>query len=273
MYTSLAANDFFAAVVSNNHFELGVYTNITKVETSLLPALTPTEKVQYETSLNNTNDIEPFRRMIEGYNASSKGYKHLSPFECANLYNVEFVSGHRNLFLMTNHASNTTYNYTVLKVISVRAEQMASSSWMCRYRKPNYPVRCDNSGLITDMRRGLPWQMDLEEVGVVEITGCESEIPKEKCKVQFSLGIMIVVICCNLVKAFCMVIAVVRSREPTLVTLGQCSQPSGGPAGPRGGTAKSPGRDGTASCSPSRPPQGQDGRLWVGRRALQGETC
>ena len=34
----------------------------------------------------------------------------------------------------------------------------------------------------------------------------------------------------------------------------QCSQPSGGPAGPRGGTAKSPGRDGTASCSPSRPP-------------------
>ena len=57
------------------------------------------------------------------------------------------------------------------------------------------------------------------------------------------------------------------------VLLGQqCSQPSGGPAGPRGGTAKSPGRDGTASCSPSPPPQGQDGRLWVGRRALQGKT-
>ena len=53
----------------------------------------------------------------------------------------------------------------------------------------------------------------------------------------------------------------------------QCSQPSGGPAGPRRGTAKSPGRDGTASCSPSRPPSEQDGRLWVGRRALQGETC
>ena len=31
----------------------------------------------------------------------------------------------------------------------------------------------------------------------------------------------------------------------------QCSEPSGGPAGPRGETAKSPGRDGTASRSPS----------------------
>ncbi|CUS09943.1 unnamed protein product, partial [Tuber aestivum] len=42
----------------------------------------------------------------------------------------------------------------------------------------------------------------------------------EKCKVQFSLGIMIVVICCNFVKAWSMIMAVVRSREPTLVTLG-----------------------------------------------------
>jgi len=33
--------------------------------------------------------------------------------------------------------------------------------------------------------------------------------------------------------------------------LGQCSQPSGAPVGPGGGTAKSPGRDGTAKRSPS----------------------
>ena len=57
-------------------------------------------------------------------------------------------------------------------------------------------------------------------MGGVEITGCKSEITDEKCKVRFSLGIMIVVIGCNLVKACCMVMAVVRSREPTLVTLG-----------------------------------------------------
>jgi len=32
---------------------------------------------------------------------------------------------------------------------------------------------------------------------------------------------------------------------------GQCSQPSGAPVGPGGGTAKSPGRDGTAGRGPS----------------------
>jgi len=40
------------------------------------------------------------------------------------------------------------------------------------------------------------------------------------CGVHFILDIMIVVICCNFVKVFCMVIVLVRSREPTLVTLG-----------------------------------------------------
>ena len=38
------------------------------------------------------------------------------------------------------------------------------------------------------------------------------------------------------------------------------------------GTAKSPGPDGTAIHSPSGAPEGQDGRHWAGRRALQGEN-
>ncbi|PUU77983.1 hypothetical protein B9Z19DRAFT_1127463 [Tuber borchii] len=58
------------------------------------------------------------------------------------------------------------------------------------------------------------------EAQEVEISGCKSERAAEKCKVQFSLGIMIAIICCNLVKACSMIMAVVRSREPTLVTLG-----------------------------------------------------
>jgi len=40
----------------------------------------------------------------------------------------------------------------------------------------------------------------------------------------------------------------------------QCSQPSGAPVGPGGGTAKSPGRDGTAKRSPSSSLNFQDGR-------------
>ena len=41
---------------------------------------------------------------------------------------------------------------------------------------------------------------------------------------------------------------------------GQCSQSSGAPVGPGGGTAKTPGPDGTTKCRPSSSLNFQDGR-------------
>ena len=49
-------------------------------------------------------------------------------------------------------------------------------------------------------------------------------------------------------------------RIPTGSTFGQCSQLSEAPVGPGGGTAKTPGRDGTTKCCPSSSLNFQDGR-------------
>ena len=79
---------------------------------------------------------------------------------------------------------------------------------------------CGTGELASMVANGNPWLVNLNTGEVVEVSRCRSEITEEKCKVQFSLGIMITVICCNLVKACAMIMTVVRSREPTLVTLG-----------------------------------------------------
>ena len=91
---------------------------------------------------------------------------------------------------------------------------------MCAYRKGLILMMCDASELTSNVTNGLPWRVTLTTGQEVEIGGCKSEKIREQCKVQLSLKIMIVVICCNLVKACCMVMAVLRSQEPTLVTLG-----------------------------------------------------
>ena len=65
-----------------------------------------------------------------------------------------------------------------------------------------------------------PWVLTLFTGEVVEVIGCKGEIVEERCKVQFSLGIMIAVICCNLVKVWAMIMTIFQSQEPTLVTLG-----------------------------------------------------
>ncbi|KAH0559280.1 hypothetical protein GP486_004204 [Trichoglossum hirsutum] len=53
-----------------------------------------------------------------------------------------------------------------------------------------------------------------------KIDYCLSEQVKEKCKLEFSLYIMIIVIFCNLVKAVTMGLVVWKERTPALVTLG-----------------------------------------------------
>ena len=228
MYTSLAANGFLVTPVTNNHFEPGAYSNTTGVHSNTtevyeflwlsLNATTGRKygELGYET---DSHDIQLFGRMLEGYNADTPSYEDLTASQCAKLYNTDFISSHRNLFLITNYTSNATYNNTLRDIDMITSGTPRLGHWMCSYFS-QASSKCDINKLASEVASGLPWLTRIRTGEEVEITGCKSEITKEKCKVQFSLGIMIVVICCNLVKACSMIITVVRSREPTLVTLG-----------------------------------------------------
>ena len=222
MYTSLAANEFLVTLVSNNHFEPGSYSNIAGVTSFGEISRNATTGKQYgelgyET---DSHDIQLFGRMLEGHNANTTSYEDLTASQCAKVYNTDFMSSHRNLFLITDYTSNATYNDTLLYTKTITSDSSPFGHWMCSYFS-QAPTRCDINKLASGVASGLPWLTPNIRPGeAVEITGCKSEIAKEKCKVQFSLGIMIVVICCNFVKSCSMILAFIRSREPTLVTIG-----------------------------------------------------
>ncbi|PUU77989.1 hypothetical protein B9Z19DRAFT_1108550 [Tuber borchii] len=208
VFTSLGANSFVVTVVTSDHFEPGAYSNLTAA-------------IPYR------EEDRTFRSALEDYNASTSTYKDLNPSECIKLYNTDYVTSYGNSFLITQHSSNTTHNNTLLDMIYVAGYETLSNIWPCSYHLMHgfhvhrvSEVACNPSKLMSNVTSGLPWLMKLTTGEEVEIGGCKSERTAEQCKVQFSLEIMIVVICCNFVKACCMVIAVIRSREPTLVTLG-----------------------------------------------------
>ena len=224
MFISLQSNEFAVAVVTNNHFELGAYSNLTEALTDyfLMPP-TAMDKVH-----NRYPTIKRFSGVLEGYNASPNSYEDLTPSECTKIYNNDFMSSHRNLFLITKDSSNTTHNNTLLDMIGFWGiGGVSPSSWMCAYSLAGEgrvyreaPAPCDSSELTSNVTSGLPWRVKLTTGEEVEISGCKSERTPEKCKVHLVKNIMIVVICCNFVKVCCMVMAIARSREPTLVTLG-----------------------------------------------------
>ena len=211
--------------MTNNHFEKGPYSNTTivpidKFKPLLLNATGGNDfgEIEHQPDLP---EVQLFISMLEGYNTSTERYKDLTPLECLRAYSSDFVSDHRNLLLITKYSSNTTDNNTILEMSTSAGNASLPSGWRSTYDLDASLVKgYDPSDLPANLTRGLPWQVNLTTTGVVEIAGCKGEITDEKCKVQFSLGIMIIVICCNFVKACCMITAVVRSREPTLVTLG-----------------------------------------------------
>ena len=223
MYTSVAGHDFVVTVVTSNHFEQGAYSNMTEA----LPGYFQMPSDSMAGSRYGYPDFPLFNGVLEGYNANPNSYEDLTPSQCTKLYNTDYVSSHRNLFLITKQSSNTTRNNTILDMIQVGNLGISPSSWMCAYDLAGEPrvyleaaFPCDPSVLTAKVTNGLPWRVTLTTGEEVEISGCKSEKTAERCRVQFMLEIMTVVICCNFVKVFCMVMVLVRYREPTLVTLG-----------------------------------------------------
>jgi len=206
-------------VVTNNHFEPGAYSNLTEVFGNDWVSPNATTGGVFGDIGGQTarHNMQLFTSMLEGYNGSTPNYADLTPSQCINLYTKDFVSSHRNLFLITKNTSDATHNNTLLDFLTISG--VSISQWMCIH-SPDHGVSCDTSGFHSNVAGGFPWKVTLTSGEEAEIGACKSEITKEKCKVQFSLGIMMVVIACNLVKACGMITTVIRSREPTLVTLG-----------------------------------------------------
>ncbi|CUS09944.1 unnamed protein product, partial [Tuber aestivum] len=188
VYTSLAANDFVVAVVSKDHFEPGAYSNMTETLVA-----SPDQEWRFNNAVGtpyrttrryqtDSETIQLFRRVLEGYDTGAEDYDDLTTSDCTKIYNTDFVSNRRNLFLITKLSSNATYNNTILDMINIKSSDTASSDWMCTYNSSGdsgilRPVNfvCDPHEIVTNVARGLPWRVSLHTGDKVEISGCKSE--------------------------------------------------------------------------------------------------
>ena len=131
MYTSLAANEFFVIMVTKNHFEPGTYTNTSTLRLSELQAASrnaTTGKeygdIGYQT---DSHDIQLFGSMLEGHITGAQSYDDLTPSQCTTLYNKDFVSSHRNLFLIANYTEDSMHNNALQRIDFVNHDQFSPS--------------------------------------------------------------------------------------------------------------------------------------------------
>jgi hypothetical protein len=136
-------------------------------------------------------------------NLNNSNFQRLEKAACINSYKTEFVSARSNVVLVSTTLNSTNAFYYLTS--SVRS-YVSPYDWMC------FEGDCNSAG--------TPTSSNTWTVANKPVDYCLSEVVDEKCKLQFSLYIMIVVIFCNFVKSVSMALTLFQQRTPTLVTLG-----------------------------------------------------
>ena len=102
-------------------------------------------------------------------------------------------------------------------------------SWICYKHlsemdalSRNGTTRCDADAILKNPSNWTltAYYEDPHNVGDFRIEYCLSRLIEERCRVQFSVVIMGIVMACNFLKALCMLLALRRQKSRPLVTLG-----------------------------------------------------
>lgn len=129
--------------------------------------------------------------------------------DCVKLYTAPLVSKYSDLFVVSNYSNSTN---SILDLGLYLSDFNLSQRW------PN--TSGDWASMFRPYINGPLGPTESAETETFKVQFCLSKREKERCKLQFSLAIMIVVIVCNLIKTVCLsTIAWKQDPEP-LVTLG-----------------------------------------------------
>ena len=139
---------------------------------------------------------------------------------CIKAYGNDYVSSYSDLLLVSSmkNAINSFlfWDSTSPPVIDSSYGKPDTYNWICS----GIPdVWEDEYKYFCDLNKALA-KADEWIVGKKPIDYCLSRKTEERCKLQFSLIIMVFVIACNLVKMICMIVTIWKERVATLVTLG-----------------------------------------------------
>ena len=192
-----------------HRFNSAVFTSI---QANIYTASLVTPALLDRAGLSENASTMVFSNQIDNTRASqlrlqygNTTFQRLTPKECFIAYAQPFLSGRRDVLFASTLDNETDIEERTFRMEpSLSSTSKATLSWLCYYDEGS--IDCDIDAPPPDK--------------IKNIDHCLSEIVEEKCKVQFSLHIIVVVILCNVVKLCSMILILWKYKNPTLVTIG-----------------------------------------------------
>ncbi|KAK4550052.1 hypothetical protein LTR36_003019 [Oleoguttula mirabilis] len=211
IFKSLDANEYQVAVV-NTDFLKGddfaawyaypgdpAYADYAEPLTSSEYAALRTIQQTFSADLNNATAVQ-----------------NLTNSECIAAYGTSFVSGRDHVLAITSAQGNQTNNtmfYTTENIYNLDAgsDELPSYFWIC-IDLADSDTDCD----VTAARRNASdWTVNGKKIEY-----CLSRVMPSRCKLQFSIHILLTVIIMNACKSISMFMTLWREKDATLVTVG-----------------------------------------------------
>ncbi|KIX02466.1 uncharacterized protein Z518_08407 [Rhinocladiella mackenziei CBS 650.93] len=215
IFKVISANGYAVAVVTHG-FESGAAFNSTR----------PNDLYVLPSNQNGTFSNPSFQSLPSDYPFTQlqdnvSGLDRLSNADCMDAYRNSILTNRRNLFVIT---ANNTYNdgslvtWTESHPYDRDRPAFDPLGWICIFL-PKY------NGLHFSDQPRCNVQDVIGEAGTWSIADypvdyCLSQPVEERCQMQFSLAILIVVICCNLAKGVAMLLATRMLSDRNLMTVG-----------------------------------------------------
>ena len=155
-------------------------------------------------------------------NASNGLLRTLDPIDCIQAYAQDFLTDKGDLLLVTRDESNTAaaiYNQVqVHPVIKLYNNRCVGDiyEWICSSSDCSNSCRAQVPSLLNDAPHWKPFNTE----GQATIAYCLSQPETERCKLQFSVDLAIVVLVINFLKFLLMLYTVIGLKEAPLITTG-----------------------------------------------------
>lgn len=158
--------------------------------------------------------------LLRSIQRNLSSYERLEAVDCIRAYKVDFLSDRRHVAMIAVATDETAeLGPAVLGYMNWTYDKI-QNSWVCggNISGENSQILpediADYDCTVEDALESLPIAF-----GDYEMDHCLSERVVDACRLQFSLPIMLIVICCNAIKTVAIAMILFR-KETTLLTLG-----------------------------------------------------
>lgn len=207
VFVSLTVNNYYYTIATADFLEGAPYnlTGAGGYSGWVLPS------VGY-VSYSDTVKMNRFYEYYDQIQNNASAWERLSNQDCIQAYSNAFLTGRRNLILVssTKNATNSVLRWDVSEISQ---GDLDLNWWICSKTQDGGNIQCQPDDYVSKADDWSVWGFPIDY--------CLSETVQDVCDVEFSLDIMVVVIVFNLIKVLAMMWVLLRyNAEEILATVG-----------------------------------------------------